>query len=36
VLMPMPGDIVKSVAAGLIVQRLRAFFPNNFTWRREK
>ena len=34
VLMPLPGDIVKSVAAGLIVQRLRAFFPNNFTWKR--
>ena len=35
VLMPMPGDIVKSLCAGLIVQRLAAFFPESFTWRRQ-
>ena len=34
VLMPIPGDIVKSVIAGLITGRLAAFFPDNFTWRR--
>ena len=34
VLMPMPGDVVKSLCAGLIVQRLAAFFPDSFTWRR--
>lgn len=34
VLMPMPGDIVKSIAAGFIVQRLAAFFPESFTWKR--
>ena len=34
VLMPMPGDIVKSIAAGLIVQRLSVFFPESFTWKR--
>ena len=34
VLMPLPGDIVKSVAAGLIVHRLKIFFPNKFTWKR--
>ena len=34
VLMPMPGDIVKSIAAGLITGRLAAFFPNSFTWKR--
>ncbi len=34
VLMPMPGDIAKSLAAGLIVKRLAMFFPNSFTWRR--
>lgn len=34
VLMPMPGDLVKSLCAGLIVQRLAVFFPNSFTWRR--
>lgn len=34
VLMPMPGDIVKSLCAGLIVQRLAVFFPESFTWRR--
>ncbi|MBQ7219757.1 MAG: biotin transporter BioY [Synergistaceae bacterium] len=34
VLMPMPGDIVKSLCAGLIVQRLAVFFPDSFTWRR--
>ncbi len=34
VLMPMPGDIVKSLAAGLVVQRLAKFFPNDFSWRR--
>ena len=34
VLMPLPGDIVKSLCAGLIVQRLAAFFPENFTWKR--
>ena len=35
VLMPMPGDIVKSLCAGLIVQRLAVFFPESFTWRRQ-
>ena len=34
ILMPMPGDIAKSVIAGLIVQRLSVFFPDSFTWRR--
>ena len=34
VLMPMPGDIVKSLCAGLIVQRLAVFFPDSFTWKR--
>lgn len=34
VLMPIPGDVAKSILAGLIVQRLAAFFPDNFTWRR--
>ena len=34
VLMPMPGDIVKSLAAGLVVQRLEKFFPNDFSWKR--
>ena len=34
VLMPIPGDIAKSFAAGLIVQRLAVFFPDSFTWKR--
>lgn len=34
VLMPMPGDIVKSIAAGFITERLAVFFPDSFTWRR--
>lgn len=34
VLMPLPGDFLKSVAAGVITQRLAVFFPNSFTWRR--
>ena len=34
ILMPMPGDIAKSLIAGLIVQRLSVFFPNSFTWKR--
>ena len=34
VLMPMPGDIVKSIAAGFITGRLALFFPDNFTWKR--
>ena len=34
VLMPMPGDIVKRIAAGLITGRLAIFFPNSFTWKR--
>ena len=34
VLMPLPGDIVKSLCAGLIVQRLAVFFPDSFTWKR--
>lgn len=34
VLMPIPGDVAKSILAGLIVQRLAVFFPDNFTWRR--
>lgn len=33
-LMPIPGDVAKSVLAGLIVQRLAVFFPDNFTWKR--
>ncbi len=32
VLMPLPGDVVKSVCAGLIVQRLSKFYPDSFTW----
>ena len=34
VLMPIPGDVAKSILAGLIVQRLAVFFPESFTWRR--
>ena len=34
VLMPLPGDVVKSLCAGLIVQRLAAFFPDSFTWKK--
>ena len=34
ILMPLPGDIAKSIAAGLIVQRLCVFFPESFTWKR--
>ena len=34
VLMPMPGDVVKSVLAGTIVKRLSVFFPESFTWGR--
>ena len=34
VLLPLPGDLISSFAAALIVQRLRAFFPNRFTWAR--
>ncbi len=34
VLMPMPGDVLKSLCAGIIVQRLAVFFPDSFTWRR--
>lgn len=34
VLMPLPGDIAKSILAGLIVQRLALFFPDSFTWTR--
>lgn len=35
VLMPVPGDLVKSLCAGLIVRRLAVFFPESFTWRRQ-
>ena len=34
VLMPLPGDIVKSLAVGLITQRLSKIFPDEFTWKR--
>ena len=34
VLMPIPGDIAKSILAGLSVKRLAAFFPESFTWKR--
>ena len=34
VLMPIPGDVAKSILAGLIVKRLSVFFPESFTWRR--
>ena len=34
VLMPIPGDLAKSFVAGLVVNRLAAFFPDSFTWRR--
>lgn len=34
VLMPIPGDIGKSLLAGLAVKRLRVFFPESFTWKR--
>ena len=34
VLMPLPGDVAKSLLAGLIVQRLSVFFPDSFTWKR--
>ena len=34
VLMPLPGDCVKSLAAGLIAQRLSKIFPDEFTWKR--
>ena len=33
-LMPMPGALIKCVAAGLITQRLAALFPESFTWKR--
>ena len=33
-LMPLPGALIKCVAAGLIVQRLAVFFPDSFTWKR--
>ena len=35
VLMPIPGDIAKSILAGLIVQRLAAFFPDKFSQKRQ-
>ena len=31
VLMPSPGDVAKSILAGLIVQRLAVFFPESFS-----
>ena len=34
VLMPIPGDVAKSILAGLIVKRLSVFFPESFTWKR--
>ena len=34
VLMPLPGDLISCFAAAVLVQRLRAFMPNRFTWRR--
>ena len=34
VLMPIPGDVAKSILAGLAVQRLAVFFPESFTWKR--
>lgn len=34
VLMPIPGDVVKSILAGLITGRLALFSPDNFTWER--
>ncbi len=34
VVMPMPGDVVKSLCAGEIVRRLAEYFPDSFTWRR--
>lgn len=34
VLMPIPGDIAKSILAGLAVQRLAVFFHESFTWNR--
>ncbi len=34
VVMPMPGDVVKSLCAGLIVRRLAEYFPDSFTWRK--
>lgn len=34
VLMPLPGDIAKSLCAGLIVKRLAAFLPESFSWKR--
>ena len=33
-LMPLPGALIKCIVAGLIVQRLEAFFPDSFTWKR--
>ncbi|MBR0150122.1 MAG: biotin transporter BioY [Synergistaceae bacterium] len=35
VLMPLPGDVVKSVLAGIVVKRLAVFFPDKFTWGRK-
>ena len=35
VLMPIPGDLAKSILAGLIVQRLAAFFPESFSQNRQ-
>ena len=34
VLMPIPGDIAKSILAGMAVKRLTVFFPESFTWKR--
>ena len=33
VVMPIPGDLVKCLCAGLIVRRLKEFFPDAFTWK---
>ena len=33
-LMPLPGAMIKCIAAGMIVQRLAVLFPGSFTWKR--
>ena len=34
IIMPLPGDLISCFAAALIASRIKAFMPNDFTWRR--
>lgn len=36
IILPLPGDLISCVAAALIADRIRAFYPNDFTWRVKK